>query len=393
MRVNLPPNSPVSVDPSSGRRFHELDAVRGIASMSVVLLHFHDFWISNTSTHLAIWKRVTLLFLAPLYAGQEAVILFFVLSGFVLSLPYHRGRQQPYFRYLIRRILRIYGPYGFALVLGIAGAAFWHHYPYYSQWGRGAWSVPVNFTLVEQHIVFLGAYDWTRYDFVIWSLIYEIRISIIFPLLILVTVWLGVPGSLLFGLLLSSTVLVLIPNVCYLDLSAWYSFISTLHYIAFFLIGIVLSSRLGSFRRWWMVSSRAGHWAVALGSIIGYTYGQIIVMIVVTHMQHHPAKLLTWIVIIAQWINAIGAAGIIIVSLNATLVQRLLSSGPARFFGQISYSLYLIHPIVLLTLIYISAGRLPIWLLFIVYVLFAPLLAWIFCVAVEERFILWSRAV
>ena len=43
--------------------------------------------------------------------GPEAVILFFVLSGFVLSLPAVNGRPQTYPTFITRRIFRIYVPY------------------------------------------------------------------------------------------------------------------------------------------------------------------------------------------------------------------------------------------------------------------------------------------
>ena len=49
-------------------------------------------------------------------------MLFFLLSGFVLSVPYLRGKGQAYPVYLIRRILRIYAPYLAALALAVAGA-------------------------------------------------------------------------------------------------------------------------------------------------------------------------------------------------------------------------------------------------------------------------------
>jgi peptidoglycan/LPS O-acetylase OafA/YrhL len=44
----------------------------------------------------------------------------------LLSIPYLRGKGQPYPVYLVRRILRIYAPYLFALALAVARAAIWH---------------------------------------------------------------------------------------------------------------------------------------------------------------------------------------------------------------------------------------------------------------------------
>jgi peptidoglycan/LPS O-acetylase OafA/YrhL len=83
---------------SQGQRFVELDALRGVAACTVVLHHLAQAYSFESP-----W------YLRPLVAGHEAVILFFTLSGFVLSLPFwNRGSNGPYGQYLIRRFFRIY---------------------------------------------------------------------------------------------------------------------------------------------------------------------------------------------------------------------------------------------------------------------------------------------
>ena len=81
--------------------------------------------------------------------GAEAVILFFVLSGFVLSLPAVDGRPQSYFTFVTRRIFRIYVPYLAALAVSVAAAFCLHGSATGSNWvalllarsGRiGVWS-------------------------------------------------------------------------------------------------------------------------------------------------------------------------------------------------------------------------------------------------------------
>jgi len=142
----------------------ELDAVRGIAALTVVLLHFHDMWAPKDPAMLPpVWRIVLSLF-RPLYAGSEAVFLFFVLSGLVLSLPYLLGRGQSYPVYLLRRVLRIYGPYLLALGIALVGASIWHGHSYHGEWAAGTWSRAISFRLVGQHIAFLGVYDWAQYD-------------------------------------------------------------------------------------------------------------------------------------------------------------------------------------------------------------------------------------
>jgi peptidoglycan/LPS O-acetylase OafA/YrhL len=52
-------------------------------------------------------------------AGHAAVIVFFLLGGFVLALPY-RSRQPPAIGFIIRRTCRIYIPFAFAVFLAAA---------------------------------------------------------------------------------------------------------------------------------------------------------------------------------------------------------------------------------------------------------------------------------
>lgn len=51
------------------------------------------------------------------WAGGGAVELFFVLSGFVLSLPWLRGRRPSYGEFVVRRVCRIYLPYIVAIAV------------------------------------------------------------------------------------------------------------------------------------------------------------------------------------------------------------------------------------------------------------------------------------
>ncbi len=87
------------------RRFYELDSLRGVAALTVVLHHFSRICPENF-THLLIRTPLRLLL-----AGDQAVILFFLLSGFVLTLPYKKNTSLSYGPFLLRRVCRIYLPY------------------------------------------------------------------------------------------------------------------------------------------------------------------------------------------------------------------------------------------------------------------------------------------
>ena len=56
-------------------------------------------------------------------AGREAVVFFFVLSGFVLSVPYAGPRAPRYGKFLAKRMCRIYPPFAAAVLISMLGDA------------------------------------------------------------------------------------------------------------------------------------------------------------------------------------------------------------------------------------------------------------------------------
>ena len=114
------------------------------------------------------------------------MVLFFTLSGFVLSLPVWRETKISYLHFVLRRTFRIYLPYLLALFLSVAGAYLFHSHkqPHLSPWFQGSWSTPIDPHLVLQHMLFIGSrYQAGQYNTVFWTLILEMQISLIFPIL------------------------------------------------------------------------------------------------------------------------------------------------------------------------------------------------------------------
>jgi Acyltransferase family len=138
----------------TGRRIVALDGLRGVAAIMVLLHHallmlpqFADYeWYSRLSARLSLGEF--LLLRTPLrlvWAGQERAIMFFVLSGFVLSLPWLNGKPQSYGRFLLGRFCRIYPPYLAAMTLAALGSILMggHVLPkasvYFNELGWAVW--------------------------------------------------------------------------------------------------------------------------------------------------------------------------------------------------------------------------------------------------------------
>lgn len=99
--------------PRSGGKIKLVEALRGIAALYVFAHHFaHDYLALEH-------PRISRLFVF----GQVAVLVFFVLSGFVISFSTSaRGKTLEFWPYFVRRFRRIYPIFCAALMLGYAMA-------------------------------------------------------------------------------------------------------------------------------------------------------------------------------------------------------------------------------------------------------------------------------
>jgi peptidoglycan/LPS O-acetylase OafA/YrhL len=230
---------------------------------------------------------------------------------------------------------------------------------------------------VLQHIAFIGVYDTRLLNPPIWSLIYEMRISLVFPLLWLATRRLRSGGSLLLALALSLVSAILLrgdPGLARISLAL------TLRYSGFFVIGILLA------RHHRKMLPRPGTQTIALTCIAApiFYYGALF-----TEKLAGPHLSGANQLLIAEWVTLFGAIGIVLAGLSA---RRLLHGGFPLFAGRISYSLYLVHFPVLLAVTSI-AGTLSAWLQFPIYVFSTLAIATVFCLFIEEPCMRWGRSI
>jgi peptidoglycan/LPS O-acetylase OafA/YrhL len=100
------PDDPPAADPRPQARFPLIDAMRGIAALSVLAYHVSDkFGYPHSGLLDYLFQRIT---------GPQviAVIVFFLISGFVLYRPFAearlQGRPRPALMpYAVRRVARI----------------------------------------------------------------------------------------------------------------------------------------------------------------------------------------------------------------------------------------------------------------------------------------------
>jgi peptidoglycan/LPS O-acetylase OafA/YrhL len=357
---------------SPAGRLPELDAIRGIAAAIVV---FHHYLLMQIDNHTVISNPVRRLLqvIEPVKYGHSAVLLFFVLSGLVLAFPYLRGKSQPYSVFLIRRVFRIYVPYLAALMLALGGDYFLHQHVHgMSHWSTETWSEAIPKHLVLQHLFLLGNYDSGQFNTAFWTLIHEMRISIIFPFLLIAVVRLGDKVALSLAFLLSVVSIILIQSHPSAPALQTTQYLATVHYTAFFVCGIILAKNLHRIGIWYQKQTSRLHVLFAVISIVLYGYSSIL-------LDHfHSFRMM------GDWLESIGATGIIVLGVHSARSREFLSLPVSRFLGRISYSLYLVHGTVLFTLTALLQDKIPFVLILPIYLLVVIVGSSLFCLLIEE---------
>ncbi|RQW66375.1 acyltransferase [Listeria sp. SHR_NRA_18] len=306
-------------------RLFFLDALRGIAALTVIITHFAETYAGES-----LIKGIFQPF------GRSAVILFFLISGISLSMSFQKKISfswQEYMSYSVRRIFRIYIPFivailigeGIYLILQPQGIAE------LSKWFNLTGTDTSNFSILIENIFMTGNYV-NRINPVIWSLIIELRISAIFPLLYLIAKKYGAHGAclLMFGSLVTGVAILY-------SLTPKFLLGQTVFYIAFFVLGIVISM-------YWSNSkdmSKRVYYLIGIPSLLLYFH------VVIFNLLGIPT-----FKIISDVVIGLGSAGILLFFYESKMAQKHLTNRMYQVIGKISFSIYLVHCIVFIPMVY-----------------------------------------
>jgi peptidoglycan/LPS O-acetylase OafA/YrhL len=299
---------------NTSRRIDYLDSVRGIAAMMVVFYHFNGWkWEHHIGFHLS----------SIIFNGSDAVSFFFVLSGFVLSYKYFKNAQTEIDikEYVLKRFFRIYPAYIATVFL---------NYFYVNRHTLGLNTIKDIFYSNDQQLwqeLFLVK---SNHNFYIpgWTLSVEMAVSLLLPFIIIIAR----------------------KNIHYIYSFILVSiFISAAHISMFtmhFCLGLLLAFYFDKIQAFQFQQHK----------LYPYRWLGLLIVLVLFSIRHidrihsigHQLKniLLYWGIDFFH-ISGIASALIILFILNNKSIQTFLTIKPLLFIGKISYSIYLMHWLVI----------------------------------------------
>ena len=371
-----------------------LTSLRGIAALSVVLLHVISTypilsWISHKPGGNIIFITLTQTPVRAVFAGGSAVILFFVLSGFVLALPFVDGNTPATSGFLVRRVCRIYIPYTTALAFTLAIRSVMPMHPVLgtTEWFNTFWSHAIGARTVLDYLGMTGSLvQINNTDFVTWSLVHEMRISLLFPFLMIALQSMRSTGARIATSLLFSTACMCglaqistSASASSTVLSGARSLLDTGHYVWLFVVGIEMA--------------RHRRRLLELGNRLHPAFLLIALIISLFLYCAQGEAVSDNVRAISIFLVGFGSAGIVALAFVSSRMEALLTIRPCMFLGEISYSLYLIHPVILLGMVRGLDPRIPGWLALTLVPFVSVVVAWVMRRYVELPSIAMGRKI
>ncbi|MBY7124448.1 acyltransferase [Bacillus sp. 16GRE42] len=357
------------------KRIKELDSIRGLAALTVVFGHFCLMLPSLPNSI----KFSPLRFL---WAGGEAVIVFYVLSGFVLSMALYHSKTN-YWGYLIKRFVRIYIPYYFWIIITFVLFILFSSYEVVGlrDWFYDRWQGSITKLDILNHFVLLNNFFTENYNPVIWSLAQEMRISIVFPLLFLLFYKLNWKKTILFALSFSFISVFL--NMLHIGKAEGFynGYADTLHFTSMFMVGMLLfkykEKLIYSYRN--MKKFKKG-FLIALGIIL-YLYS-----ILIYGFSRNDTTFL-----LKDWGVVMGVSIFIIMAMSNLKVKAFLNKNVFVYLGEISYSIYLCHFPIMMLLFKLLYTKIPIFFLLTLCIAMTLLFSIISYHLIEKKCINWAK--
>jgi peptidoglycan/LPS O-acetylase OafA/YrhL len=287
--------------------FPALDGLRALAMQIVI--------VSHVSNAIDLWGR-----LLGDGAGQLGVMLFFVLSGFLMGTLY---LDKPFDRatlwnFVVRRFARLAPMFYFTVSVAavLSSLVYWFN--------RDLSVYAITWLDLPYHFTFLQGAD------LFWTIVVEAHFYLVF--IFLWWIYYRLPTAFFCIIAAGIALFFVLPERHYLP--------DFLNYYAFFLSGLLISRITLGTARW--------IWDVAFSLAVFATF---------LHYPKIAALLLgheRWINFYQMWHDPILLAvipSLLLTALHSRIAQAILANRVMTFAGRISYSMYLLHMPVIICLI------------------------------------------
>ena len=349
-------------------RYTQLDSLRGLAAFCVFFSHY--FLIFKIPDSWVLGIRATPL--GILINGNSAVMFFFVLSGFVLSLPFVGGKKQLNLaEFYIKRFFRIYPAFIVAIAFAIGLKMFLYNREgaeYFTSWLSSFWSWGWNSdskTEILKTFMLIGPnFNNDFIDPVIWSLVVEMKMSLLLP----------------FFIFIASR-----SNI-YINFLAFFITLSIVYghqagYLYVFYLGILMAKYKDALIS--KIKSLNTHIVFALLIISLLLYN-----INFEFFKPYGGTVHTFGYFWRGALTSLGSCVIILIAISRNKVAECLKGSIFTFVGNTSYSFYLLHLPILITLcsLFASVSLAGYLLIFILTFIFAIILSLLSYQFIEQPF-------
>ncbi|AMP37417.1 acyltransferase [Ralstonia solanacearum] len=326
-----------------------LESLRGVAALSVAVFH-SMIWLAFGTERALFTQTISSVHgvqvtiaraILSAFCGPSAVVVFFVLSGFVLARSLRNAHLSAatYAGYSVKRVMRILPALALSIMLVLLYLAFlypgYRDFPVASVWFNWWYKEPVGMADVANNLAMLSA----SLNSNAWTLRIEMLASLALPIVVMVIGRSGIVRSLL------------AVGACF----AWAAYADNpetapgafSHYAYMFVLGVALEKHIHAVSRIPRVLS---------------------VLLVMVSMVSVLAVNTFWPLahfLYGDAVTAISAAALILVISvdREAAFLSVLDSWVVRYLGRISYSFYILHFLFLYGTANIVLRHIPEWML------------------------------
>ena len=326
------------------QRIEIFDGMRGLASVIVMIFHMAVWTVYGYSANEykifanSFWRVATQTPLKMIWGGNEAVLVFYIIGGFVLARPYLSGRKLDFKPFIIKRWIRLMLPY--VLVIAMTSILI----ALFGAWKHDTIDLSGSFNVKWKRVpnageilLYILGYDYNLniLSGAFWSMVQEWRLSFILPF-VAIALHRNRTGKVLGYYAILQVGIDALTNWGMRSDTVWLAHLSeslnrTNYYAIFFVMGAVLAKHLPAIRAF--VREHRRFRILSAWSIPFMIPSQWILSALGLSFQVRNALLLT----------GLGIILFLLLCMDSPRLTAFFKSKPLLLLGRLSFSLYLTH--------------------------------------------------